>query len=438
LYQENFITRDKDDMLDIRYIRENIEKVKWAIQVRGSYKLDIEALISLDEERRRFLTQVDELKHKRNLASQQVAKLKMEGKDTKQIVEDMRLVSEKIRQIDCIVREKEDEINKILLIIPNIPHTSIPIGSASENRIMRHWGKIHKFSFPARNHLQISEDIDILDMQRASKITGHAFPLFKGSGSRLIRALIGFMLDVHTKEHGFKEVWPPLLVNRNSMTGTGQLPKLEEDMYRLKDDDLFLIPTAEVPLTNIYSNETIPEEKMPVYLTAYTPCFRREAGTYGKETKGLTRVHQFDKVEMVKFVKPEGSYDELETLLGCAEKILQMLQIPYRVVLLSTQDISFAASKCYDIEAWAPGANTYLEVSSCSNFEDFQARRSNIRYKDRTTGKSSFVHTLNGSGVALARTVICILENYQQKDGTVKVPEVLIEYMDGQNVIGRE
>ncbi|MBA2124356.1 serine--tRNA ligase [bacterium Unc6] len=425
-------------MLDIKYIRENIEKVEWVIRARSGYAVDIDKLICLDEERRRLLIEADALKHKKNTASEEIALLKKQGKDTHLIIEEMRFVSNKIQQIDCVIKEKEEQINKILWIIPNILHNSVPVGPASENRIIRQWGKFRKFNFQPKNHMQIAEELDILDMQRAAKITGHAFPLFKGDGSKLVRALIGFMLDTHTKEHNFKEVWPPLLVNRASMTATGQLPKLEEDMYRLKDDDLFLIPTAEVPLTNIYSNEAIPEENLPLYITAYTPCFRREAGTYGRETKGLTRVHQFDKVELVKIVKPENSYDELETLLGCAEKILQMLNIPYRVMLLSAQGTSFAASKCYDIEGWAHVANTYLEVSSCSNFEDFQARRANIRYKNRTTGKSGLVHTLNGSGVALARTIICILENYQQKNGSVQVPNALIKYMDGQDVIRKK
>jgi seryl-tRNA synthetase len=313
----------------------------------------------------------------------------------------------------------------------------VPIGPDNTfSKVVKTWGEAKELEFSALTHIELCEGLDIIDFPRAAKITGSNFPLYKGLGARLERALINFMLDLHTKKHGYREISPPFMVNRASMTGTGQLPKLELDMYRLKDDDFFLIPTAEVPVTNIHRDEVLKEEDLPIYYTAYTPCFRREAGSYGKTTKGLTRIHQFDKVELVKFALPETSYQEHEKLLADAEEVLQLLGLPYRVVLLSTGDLSFAASKCYDIEAWAAGSKMWLEVSSCSNFEDFQARRANIRYRSQEINKKlNFVHTLNGSGVALARTVIAILENYQQKDGTVVIPQVLRAYMDGIDLI---
>jgi seryl-tRNA synthetase len=324
-----------------------------------------------------------------------------------------------------------------MLTVPNIPDSSLPIGPDPQaNKIIREWGEIPKFNFEPLTHLELAEHLGIIDFQRSAKITGSNFVLYKGQGARLERALINFMLDLHTKKHGYIEVFPPFLVNRASMTGTGQLPKLEMDMYRLRDDDFFLIPTAEVPVTNIHRNEILSEEQLPLYYTAYTACFRREAGSYGKDTKGLVRVHQFDKVELVKFVKPENSYEELESLLRDAEEVLQLLKLPYRISLLSTEGLSFAASKCYDINAWAAASRIYLEVSSCSNFTDFQARRANIRYRDKNSGKLTYLHTLNGSGIALARTVVALLENHQCPDGTIRIPEVLRPYMDGQKIIG--
>jgi seryl-tRNA synthetase len=323
----------------------------------------------------------------------------------------------------------------VLLTIPNIPHSSVPIGDPSKKKIVRSWGEAPRFNFKPLTHIELSQHLDIIDFARASKITASNFVLFKGWGARLERALINFMLDLHTKKHGFTEIFPPFLVNRASMTGTGQLPKLEEDMYRLKDDDLFLIPTAEVPLTNIFQNEIINEDDLPIYYTAYTACFRREAGSYGKDTKGLIRVHQFDKVELVKFVDPESSYEELEKLVSNAEEVLKLLGLPYRVVMLASEDLSFSASKCYDLEAYAAGIDKWLEVSSCSNFEGFQAHRANIRFRKKDTKKLDFVHTLNGSGVALARTLIAILENYQQADGTIIIPAALRPYMDGSERI---
>ena len=333
------------------------------------------------------------------------------------------------------MKKSDDELSGIIMTIPNIPHSSVPVGDSSKNEVVRSWGKEPKIDFKPLTHIELAQNMDIIDFGRAAKITGSNFILYKGWGAKLERALINFMLDLHTKKHGYTEIFPPFLVNRASMTGTGQLPKLEEDMYRLKDDDLFLIPTAEVPVTNIFRNEVLDEADLPIYYAAYSACFRREAGSYGKDTKGLIRVHQFDKVEMVKFVKPESSYDELEKLVSNAEKVLQILGLPYRVKLLSTEDLSFSASKCYDLEAFASGIGQWLEVSSCSNFESFQARRANIRFKGKDSKKLDYVHTLNGSGVALARTVVAILENYQQKDGSVVIPECLRPYLDGKERI---
>ncbi len=422
-------------MLDLKFIRDNPDKVKKACADRGK-PADIDGLLTLDERRRKALKESEEIKRGKNIASDEIAQLIREKKDPKAKIAEMKAISEKEKALDEEVRAIEKDIQAALYNIPNIPHASIPVGKdASANKIVRSWGDGRKFSFKPRTHVELGEYLDIIDLPRATKISGTNFPLFKGDGAKLERSLINFMLDLHTKQHGYREVFPPFLVNRAAMTGTGQLPKFEEDMYRLKDDDLFLVPTAEVPLTNLHMNEILEEGDLPVYYTAYTACFRREAGSYGKETKGLMRVHQFDKVELVKFVKPASSYDELEKLVGNAETVLQKLGLQYRVVMLSTGDLSFSAAKCYDFEAFAPGVNAWLEVSSCSNFEDFQARRANIKYRIKETGKSEYVHTLNGSGVAMARTVIAILENYQNEDGSVTIPEVLRHYMDGRDRI---
>ena len=416
-------------MLDIKFIRENPDIVKTAIKNRN-LKLDINEILNLDIERRKILVEVESLKAERNTISKK-------GKPDKTIIEKMKALSQKVDDLDNKVEGIDKKIGNLLLYIPNIPHNSIPIGSPENNKEVKAWGSIKKFDFKPKTHMEIGEHLDILDFPRSSKISGSGFCLFKGLGALLERALINFMLDLHTNHHGYKEIFPPFLVNRASMIGTGQLPKLEEDMYKLKDDDLFLIPTAEVPVTNIHRDEVLDESELPKYYTAYTACFRREAGSYGKDTKGLMRVHQFDKVELVKFVKPETSFDELEKLLGNAETVLQKLGLPYRVVMLSTGDMSFAASKCYDIEAWAPGIEKNLEVSSCSNFTDFQARRTNIKYRTKDK-KLEYVHTLNGSGVAMARTVVCILENYQQEGGSVIIPEALKPYMGGREKITKE
>ena len=422
-------------MLDIKFIRENHERVKKAMKDRG-VKIDIDSLLELDKERRATLTEVDKLKNMRNIASEEIARLKQQKEDATEKLEQMKEVSQKIKVLDSKVEELGKKIGNFLYNIPNIPHASLPVGpDAKANKVVKEWGKILDFNFKPLSHIELGDYLKILDFPRSSKLTGSGFSLFLGDGAKMVRALMNFMVELHTTKHGYKEIWPPILVNRSSMTATGQLPKLEEDMYRLKDEDLFLIPTAEVPVTNIHRDDVLEEEDLPIYYTAYTPCFRREAGSYGKDTKGLTRVHQFDKVEMVKFVKPETSYDELESLLSNAEEVLQLLKLPYRVMALSTGDISFAASKCYDIELWAPGSLAWFEVSSCSNFEDFQARRGNIKFREKTSGKLRHVHTLNGSGVAFARLIIAILENYQKQDGTVTIPEALQPYMGGQKVI---
>ena len=420
-------------MLDLRFIRENQELVKTALAERN-VKVDFACLMQLDDTRRRSLGELEELRAQRNKANDEISSLLKAKADAKPRIMQMKEISSRIDTLERSMKEIEEQVEKDSLDC-HIPHSSIPRGAAECNQVVRSWGEKRQFDFQPQSHIELSQHHDIIDFPRATKITGSNFILYKGWGAKLERALFSFMLDVHTGKHGYTEVFTPFLVNRASMTGTGQLPKLEEDMYRLKDDDLFLIPTAEVPVTNIHRDEVLEEGQLPIYYTAYSACFRREAGSYGKDTKGLIRVHQFDKVEMVKFVKPEDSYDELEKLVNNAETILQLLNLPYRVVVLATQDLSFSASKCYDLEAYAPGIDKWLEVSSCSNFESFQARRANIRFRRNDTKKIEFVHTLNGSGVALARTVVAILENYQQKDGSILIPEVLRPYLHGKERI---
>jgi len=421
-------------MLDLKFIRENQDLVKKSLKDRN-LRLDLDSLIKLDDSRRKTLSKLEELRAEKNKANDAITLLLKAKKDAKAKISSMKAIAETIDKLEGELKELDNELNKLLLTIPNIPHASIPRGDASCNKVVRSWGELPKFDFAPASHTEISQHLDIIDFNRATKITGSNFILYKGWGAKLERALINFMLDLHTRKHGYTEVFPPFLVNRASMIGTGQLPKLEEDMYRLKDDDLFLIPTAEVPVTNIFRDEVLDEAVLPIYYTAYTACFRREAGSYGKDTKGLVRVHEFDKVELVKFVKPETSYDELEKLVRDAEEVLQVLGLPYRVAMLSTQDLSFAAGKCYDLEVYAAGVDKWLEVSSCSNFENFQARRANIKFRRKDTKKTDFVHTLNGSGIALPRTVIALLENYQQKDGSVIIPQALRPYLDGKERI---
>ncbi len=422
-------------MLDLGFIRENKDRVREALKIRAP-KLDFDAFLRLDEERRKLQQELDALRGEKNKANEQISLLLKEKKDPKDTIASMKSISQKIGDLEKIMGEIDDKSRSTLLIIPNIPHSSVKSGyDSTGNTEVKKWGEPKSFSFKAKEHMEIGQNLGILDLARASKVSGSGFSVFLGLGATLQRALLSFMLDQHTQKHGYTEVWPPALVNRATMTGTGQLPKFEEDMYRLKDDDLFLIPTAEVPVTNLLRDEVLKEEDLPIKYTAYTPCFRREAGAYGKDTKGLVRVHQFDKVEMVKFSLPETSYEEHEKMLGDAERILQLLGLPYRILQLCSGDMGFAAAKCYDIEAWASGLNRWLEVSSVSNFEDFQARRANIRFKRKGSNKSEFVHTLNGSGLALPRVVIAILENYQNADGSVLIPEVLRPYMGGLSVI---
>jgi len=422
-------------MLEMKFIRENADKVRQAVKNKGE-KADLDLLLNLDEKKRKLLMQADELKHERNVVSEKIALMKKEKHDAGSVIAEMRKVSEQIGSLDNELRQLEEQINGLLLTIPNVPHESVPVGADEDaNVVVKTWGELPKFDFEPRPHWELGQILGILDLPRAAKVTGSGFLVLTGKGARLQRALINFMLDLHTRKHGYIEVLPPFVANRSSMTGTGQLPKLEEDMYLCEKDDLFLIPTAEVPVTNLHREENLKEEDLPIYYTAYTACFRREAGTYGKDTRGMIRVHQFDKVEMVKFVRPETSYDELETLLQNAEEVLQLLNLPYRVRVLCTGDLSFSAAKCYDIEAWCAGLGNFQEVSSCSNFEDFQARRMQVKYRPRGGGKPQYVHTLNGSGMALPRTTIALLENYQTGKGTVIIPEALRPYMDGTEEI---
>jgi len=424
-------------MLDLKFIRENPVAVRKALADRNM-DFDLERLLSLDERRRSLLAEADELRSLRNRVSREIGEATRRGEDTAERREEMRRVSGRIDELEEKLKEAGEELERLLQWVPNIPHQSVPVGpDESANREVRRWGEPPSFGFRPRPHWELGTQLGILDFERGVKIAESRFTLLRGLGARLERALINFMLDLHTREHGYTEVFPPILVNGDSMFATGQLPKLETEMYRCRDDDLYLIPTAEVPVTNIHRGETIPEEELPLYYCAYTPCFRREAGSYGRDVRGLIRQHQFNKVELVKFTHPDHSYEELEKLTADAEDVLQRLGLPYRVVALSTGDLSFAAAKCYDLEVWMPGqgeGGEYKEISSCSNFTDFQARRGGIRFKPRE-GKSRLVHTLNGSGVAIGRTVAAILENYQREDGSVAVPPSLVPYMDGLSLL---
>lgn len=422
-------------MLDLKFVRENQEVVAEALKNRGS-DLSLDNFSVLDVKRREILAKAELLKAKRNTASQEVARLKKAGEDAETIVIEMREVGDEIAKLDDELRQVEKDLENTLLEIPNIPHDSVPIGrDEEENMEIRKWGKIPQFDFEPKAHWDIGENLDILDFERGAKVTGARFTFYKGLGSRLERALINFMLDIHTEEHGYTEFFPPFIVNKDSMTGTGQLPKFAEDMFKLEGLDYYLIPTAEVPITNYHREEILSIADLPKYYTAYSGCFRAEAGSAGRDTRGLIRQHQFNKVELVKFSKPEDSYDELEKLTLNAEEVLKKLGLPYRVILLCTGDMGFASAKTYDIEVWIPSQNKYREISSCSNFEDFQARRAGIRFRREMKGKPEFLHTLNGSGLAVGRTVAAILENFQQLDGTVQIPEVLRPYMGGREVI---
>ena len=416
-------------MLDLKFIRQNPDLVKQAVKNKNE-KADIDRLLQLDEERRQLIQEAEELKRLKNEVSAQINQLKKQKQDASDKIAEMRKVAERIKSLDEKLRQIQSAIQEILIWVPNIPDPSVPIGpDESANQEVRRWGEIETADFELKTHWELADALDLIDFQRGSKLSGSNFVIFKGMGARLERALINFFLDYHTQKHGYKEVAPPFMVRRDVMFGTGQIPKLEDDMYRIEQDDLFLIPTAEVPVTNLHKDEILRGEDLPLYYTAYTPCFRREAGSYGRDTRGLIRIHQFDKVELVKFVTPETSWEEHEKLLHDAEEMLQLLGLPYRVLNLATGDLSFAAAKCYDLEVWAQGVGKWLEVSSVSNFLDFQARRANIRFRRTPDSRPEFVHTLNGSGLALPRTVIAILENYQTDEGTVVVPEVLREYV---------
>jgi len=419
-------------MLDIKLIREKPDFVRQRLATRGrGDEARVAEIAALDEQRRKVVSEVDNLKAQRNTVSKEIGALKSKGQDVSAQMTAMKEVGQRITSLDAEVATLDAKLQDILLMIPNLPHESVTVGKeAADNPEVKRWGEAPKFAFQPKAHWDIGEKLGILDFARAAKISGSGFILYKGAGARLERALINFLLDLHTSQHGYTEVFPPFLINRNAMIGTGQLPKFEEDMYRLRDEEMYLAPTAEVPVTNIHRDEILREEQLPIYYCAYTPCFRREAGAAGKETRGMIRVHQFDKVELVKFAKPESSYDELEKLLANAEKVLQLLGLHYRIVLLCSGDVGNASAKTYDIEVWAPGQNAYLEVSSCSNYEEFQARRANIKFKD-AAGKNRFVHTLNGSGTALPRLYVALLETYQQADGSVKIPEPLVPYMGG-------
>ncbi len=418
-------------MLDIRRIRKEPEKVKKALDKRhGNFPID--KVLELDKQRRNILTQVEEMKAKQNSVSKEIPKLKKEGKDTESLLAELKELSAKIKDLDVDVKEIDIELKDHLLNIPNTPHESVVEGETDEDNVeVRRWKEPTQFDFEPKAHWDIGADLDILDFERASKLTGARFTLFKGAGALLERALINFMIDLHVVDHGYVEMGTPFMVNRDSMIGTGQLPKFEEDMFHIPSKDYFLVPTAEVPLTNIYRNEILDEDMLPAYYTAYTPCFRQEAGSAGRDTRGLIRNHQFDKVELVKFSLPEDSYDELEKLTNNAEEILKRLGLPYRVAMLSTGDLGFSSAKTYDLEVWMPSYGRYVEISSCSNFEDYQARRANIRFRRKANKKVEFAHTLNGSGLAVGRTLAAILENCQQEDGSVLIPEALRPYTRG-------
>ena len=418
-------------MLEIKFVRQNLEKIEKSLANRGE-TADLETFKECDTQRKSLLLEIESLRHRRNVVSEKIAAMKKSQEDADDLVTEMREVGGRIKTLELDLTENEEKINQILFGLPNLPHTSVPIGKdSSENPVLKKTGTPPDFDFEPLPHWTLGENLKILDFETASKITGARFPLYLGAGAKLERALINFMLDIQTTEHGYREILPPFMVNRDSMTNTGQLPKFEEDLFKLEGWDYFMVPTAEVPVTNIHKGEILDEGMLPILYTAYTPCFRSEAGSYGKDTRGLIRQHQFNKVELVKFTLPETSYDELETLLNNAEKILKYLGLPYQVINLCTGDLGFSAAKTYDIEVWMPAQGVYREISSCSNFESFQARRANIRFKRKGKKGTELVHTLNGSGLAVGRTFAAILENFQQADGSVIIPEALRPYMGG-------
>lgn len=420
----------------MKFLRNNFNDVKEKLQHRGEDLSELDRFGELDERRRTLINDAETLKAKRNEASKQISILKKEKKDAEPAIKEMREVGEQIKTLDQELRDIEETLDNILLSIPNIPHESVPVGEDEDDNVeARKWGELPQFNYEAQPHWDIATNLEILDFERAGKVTGSRFVFYKGLGARLERALWNFMMDLHADEHGYEEMLPPYMVNRTSMTGTGQLPKFEEDAFKLEGWDYFMVPTAEVPVTNYHREEILMADDLPKKYVAFSGSFRSEAGSAGRDTRGLIRQHQFNKVELVHFAKPEDSYETLETLTGHAEKVLQLLNLPYRVMSMCTGDLGFTAAKKYDIEVWIPSQNTYREISSCSNFEDFQARRAGIRFRREANGKPEFVHTLNGSGLAIGRTVAAILENYQQEDGSVVVPEVLVPYMGGKTVI---
>ncbi len=423
-------------MLDLKTIRENLEGVKTRLKRRGGDFKELDELLKPEEDRRSGLQQSEALKNKKKKLSAEVGQLKQKGQNASELMEEVRTINISIKELDEKTQAWEQQVQEKLLGIPNIPDDSIPDGAdESANRVVRNWGTKPQFAFKPKNHVEIGEQLDLLDFKRAAKISGARFVVYKGLGVGPLRALINFMIDVQTRENGYQELYPPFLVNKESMLGTGQLPKFEEELFAARDDPLYLIPTAEVPVTNFHRDEILEEESLPICYAAYTPCFRREAGSYGKDTQGLIRQHQFDKVELVKFSRAEESSAELETLVENAESILKKLNLHYRVMELCAGDLGFSAAKTYDLEVWLPSQDTYREISSCSNFADYQARRARIRCKKRTGGKAEFVHTLNGSGLAAGRLFVALLENCQQEDGTVIIPEALRSYMHGQEIL---
>ncbi|NOU94969.1 serine--tRNA ligase [Paenibacillus sp. LMG 31456] len=426
-------------MLDVKLLRSDIGRVEQGMKNRGKTLEDISRFTSLDTKRRELLQEVEQLKNRRNVVSQEVAALKKAKQDAEALIEEMKGVGDRIKELDDEIRVLETDLNGIIMALPNVPNDSVPVGRSEEDNIeIRRVGEPAVFSFEPKAHFDIGHDLGILDFEAAGKVTGSRFVFYKGLGARLERALISFMMDLHSDKHGYEEMLPPYIVNRDSLTGTGQLPKFEEDVFKIADSDLFLIPTAEVPVTNYYRDDILTLEELPKYFVAFSACFRSEAGSAGRDTRGLIRQHQFNKIELVKLTAPEKSYEELEKLTADAEKVLQLLKLPYRVLTLCTGDIGFSSAKTYDLEVWLPNSNTYREISSCSNFEDFQARRANIRFRRDAKAKPEFVHTLNGSGLALGRTVAAILENYQQEDGSVLIPEVLQPYMNHATKISKK
>ncbi|MFW6230057.1 MAG: serine--tRNA ligase, partial [Halanaerobium sp.] len=421
-------------MLDLKFIRENPDLVKDSLTKRKLNPELVDDFLEYDDKRRDILYEVEQLRHKRNVASEKIGQLKRAGEDVQPMISEMKDVSDRIKTFENELDEVEKNVNSIRLEIPNIPHEDVPVGdNEEENELIRKWGEPREFDFDFKPHWELGEELDILDFERGTKVTGSRFTFLKGAGARLERALINFMLDYHRENHNYKEIFPPFIANKDSMTGTGQLPKFAADMFKLENEDYYLIPTAEVPITNLYREEILDIDDLPIYHSAYSACFRAEAGAHGRDTRGIIRQHQFNKVEMVKFVTPESSYDELEKITNDAEDILQALELPYRVVRLCSGDLGFSAAMTYDLEVWLPAYDTYREISSCSNFEDYQARRAGIRYRPDPDSQTRYLHTLNGSGLAIGRTVAAILENYQNQDGTVTIPEVLKPYLGGMD-----